>query len=158
MLRFLIVFSFAVSAYLITSDPVWAIDIRSNVCRASFKKFQSDIGYKAFALSKNKRHCGRSFYHPSKRSAAKRALSECRKVAHDCAIAQESLKLGVGTEFCKKSLRNFRKRQGYKAFAVSSSGGCGFAWDRRSQHDAIRGALSNCRKDKSRPTCFIFKQ
>lgn len=158
MLNYLVALSVVVSAICISSGPVSAIDISSSACRSSYKKYQRDLGYKAFALSKDKRSCGHSFRYPSRRTAAKRALSECRKHKTDCTIAHEALKKGVGTNLCRKSLGKFRGRPGHKAFAAATSGGCGAAWNRRSRHVAIKDALSFCKKSNPRSKCFVIRQ
>lgn len=159
MLNYLVAFTVAVSAVCISSDPVSALDIRSSGCKSIYKKYQKFVGYKAFALSKDRRGCGHGSRYASKQGAAKRAMEECRKTKlSGCKIVHEALNKDVATDPCRKNLRKFQNWPGRKAFAVATSGGCGYSWDGRSRHSAIRSALSACREHNPRSKCFVIRQ
>ena len=58
-----------------------AAEIKSSICKRSFKQYEKKKGKKAFALSGNGQDCGYWFKAKTVDEAKQKALKECRRYA-----------------------------------------------------------------------------
>lgn len=157
MLRLFLILSVFLLAGDYLTGGANAVEIRSAGCQKLFKKWNRQVGYKAFALSENGRSCGWSAAFKTARLAKARALKECHAKGRNCYIYRQAHVVGIASKECKKAYKKFRKSRQHRSFAVSASGiSCGRSFGYASSKTAVKRALKECRKQEP-GKCYVYE-
>lgn len=157
MLRFFLILSVFLLAGDYLTGGAKAVEIRSPECQKLFRKWEREVGYKAFALSENGRSCGWGGAYKTARLAKARALKECRVKSRNCYIFRQAHVVGIASKECKKTYKQFRKFKQHRSFAVSASGiYCGVSFGYASTKAAVKRALKECRTRKA-GKCYVYE-
>ena len=125
--------------------------IKSDACKKLFREYRKKGPIRAFAISSNGLTCGSAWNYETKKLASSTSIDSCTKQGGTgCHVIEVSnpAKSPQSAE-CRKPYKEWKRKRGFKAFAISGSGqACGWGTNYSNRKDAINNALRQCRKNR----------